>query len=104
VPGRFEALAHPSSWPAWPPLTDELLISAFCLPGEAHLLIPECLDVVGVGRAGLAPLLCRLAGAQLEAALLMRNQGRSGPEIINLLGEQVPARTASLRATATAAI
>jgi hypothetical protein len=59
-------------------------------PRGRHLLVSERLDVVGMRRPRLVPLPGRLAGPQLEAPLLGRHQGRPRPQIVDLLGQQMP--------------
>ena len=64
--------------------------------GDAHLLVAQLLDVVGVGRPALVALLLRAAGLQFHARTLVGDQGRPRPEVVRLLGQQVPAQHGEL--------
>jgi putative transposase len=86
VPCRFEALAHPTAWSTWPPLADKLLVCALGLLSDCHLLNPESLDVVGVGRSAPVSLVRRLSRLQFKTALFVGHQGGARPEVVAFLG------------------
>ena len=90
VPCRLEALAHSAAWSSWAPLADELLVSTFGLLSNGGLLGSEGLDVVGIGRSAPVALLGRSPCLQFEAAPLVGDQRWTRPEIVALLGEQMP--------------
>ena len=66
------------------------------LLSEAHLLVAQRLDIVGVGRTTLVTFLLRTPGLQFHGATLVGDQCRSGPVIIGLPGDQVPAQHCKL--------
>jgi len=62
------------------------------MPRDLDLTVTQLLHVVGIGGAALVSLSSRHASLQLHDAELVSNQGRTGPEVIGLLGQQVPAQ------------
>jgi len=90
-PGRFEASTHTGLRMARLPVRDEVLVALFRLLGDAHLLLAQRPDVVGVGGPAPVPLLLRLARLQLHGTHFIRDQRWTRPEIVLLLGEQMPA-------------
>ena len=70
--------------------------SALGLAGEIDLPVAQRLDVVGVGRPAPVPLLVRPTGLQLHGAQLVGHKCRARPEVVLLLGEQVPAEHGQL--------
>jgi hypothetical protein len=96
VPCWFEALAYPAAWSSWAPLADKLLIGALGLFSNDHLLGSESLDIVGIGWPAPVSLLGRLPCLQFEAALLVGHQCRTPPEVVALLGEQMPTQDSKL--------
>ena len=80
----------------WLPVRDEMLVarsacSAICISWFAQLL-----DVVGIGRAAPVALPLRLAGLQFHAPVLVGHQAGPRPEIVRLLGQQMPAQNGQL--------
>ena len=95
-PCRLEASARPVPWPTRMPGADEALVVLLGLPGDLHLLFPQGLDVVCVGRSAPVPLLRRPAGLQLHGAQLVGNECWARPEVVLLLGQHVPAQDGQL--------
>ena len=66
------------------------------MASDIDLPIPQLLDVVGIGRAALVAFPRRLTGLQLHCAHLVRDQRRTRPLVIGLLGQQMPAQHGQL--------
>ena len=96
VPGRIEALAYPLSRSSRPPLADEALIGSLGAACDAHLLVPQFLDAIGMCRSTPVALLLRSPRLQFHAADLVRGQGRPRPEVVDVLRQQMPAQDREL--------
>ena len=74
------------------------------MPGRLDFRVTQRFDIVNVGGAAFVAFPRRLPSLQLHGAQFVGDQGRACPLVVGALGQQMQQRTASLRATATAAI
>jgi putative transposase len=78
------------------PTVDEAGVVALGLRGDLHLLVAQRLDVIGIGWPALIALPLWLAGLQFHGAGLVGDQRGARPQIILVLGQQMPAQNGEL--------
>ena len=79
VPCRLEAPARPRLGPRGCHWLTKLLVGPLGLLGDAHLLVAQRLDVVGVGGPRLLPFFCGRPGLQLHGARFLLRPTPAAP-------------------------
>ena len=74
------------------PTRDEAGIVALGLFGDSHLLMAQRLHAISIGRPTLVALSLRVAGLEMHVAGLVGDQRRAHPQIVLVLGQQMPAQ------------
>ena len=96
LPCLVRALAHSFAGGSRFPPRDEPGVVALGLLGDLHLLVTQRLDVVGIGWSAPVALCLRLAGLKFHGAGLVGDQRRARPQVIFVLGQEMPAQNSEL--------